>query len=41
MSKKGKANGSFFGNHIYSPLWSRRCHFLKDLSQVVDFSKLV
>jgi transposase len=38
MTKKGKANGSFFGNHIYSQLLSQRSHFLKDLSQVVDFS---
>lgn len=36
--KKGRANGSFFGNFIYDQLFCRRPHFLKDLAQVVDFS---
>ena len=37
MTKKGKANGSFFGNFLYEQILSRRPHFLKDLAQVVDF----
>jgi IS5 family transposase len=37
MTKKGKANGSFFGNFLYDQILSRRPHFLKDLAQVVDF----
>jgi transposase, IS5 family len=38
MTKKGKANGSFFGNHIYENLLARRSHLLYELSKVVDFS---
>ena len=38
MTKKGRANGSFFGNHIYENLLARRSHLLYELSQVVDFS---
>ena len=38
MSKKGRANGSFFGNHIYESLLARRSHLLYELGQVVDFS---
>lgn len=37
MTKKGKANGSFFGNFLYDQILSQRPHFLKDLAQVVDF----
>jgi len=37
MTKKGKANGSFFGNFLYEQILSQRPHFLKDLAQVVDF----
>lgn len=38
MTKKGSANGSFFGNHIYEHLLARRSHLLYELSKVVDFS---
>ena len=38
MTKKGKANGSFFGNFLYDQILSQRPHFLKDLAPVVDFS---
>jgi Transposase domain (DUF772) len=38
MTKKGRANGSFFGNHIYENLLARLSHLLYELSQVVDFS---
>lgn len=38
MSKTGSANGSFFGNFIYDQLLRRRPHFLRDLSQAVDFA---
>ncbi len=38
MTKKGRANGSFFGNHIYENLLARRPHILYDLSKVVDSS---
>ena len=38
MTKKGRANGSFFGNHIYENLLARGSHLLYDLSKVVDFS---
>ena len=38
MTKKGKANGSFFGNFLYEQILSQRPHFLKDLAQVVDFA---
>lgn len=37
MTKKGKANGFFFGNFLYEQILSQRPHFLKDLAQVVDF----
>ena len=37
MTKKGTANGSFFGNFLYEQILSQRPHFLKDLAQVVDF----
>lgn len=37
MTKKGKANGSFFGNFLYEQILSQRPHFLQDLAQVVDF----
>jgi len=37
MTKKGKANGSFFGNFLYEQILSQRPHFLKDLAHVVDF----
>jgi transposase len=37
MTKKGRANGSFFGNFLYEQILSQRPHFLKDLAQVVDF----
>jgi len=37
MTRKGKANGSFFGNFLYEQILSPRPHFLKDLAQVVDF----
>ena len=37
MTKKGKANGSFFGDFLYEQILSQRPHFLKDLVQVVDF----
>jgi hypothetical protein len=37
MTKKGKANGSFFGNFLYEQILSQRPHFLKDQAQVVDF----
>ncbi len=37
MTKKGKANGSFFGNFLYERILSPRPHFLKDLAPVVDF----
>ena len=37
MTKKDKANGSFFGNFLYEQILSQRLHFLKDLAQVVDF----
>ena len=38
LTKKGRDNGSFFGNHIYENLLARRTHLLYELSQVVDFS---
>ncbi len=31
MTKKGRANGSFFGNHIYENLLARRSHLLHQL----------
>ncbi len=34
MTKKGKANGSFFGNF---QILSQRPHFLKNLAQLVEF----
>ena len=37
MTKKGKANGSFFGNFLYEQILSQRPHFLKDLAQAVNF----
>jgi IS5 family transposase len=37
MTKKGTANGSFFGNFLYEQILSQRPHFLKDLPQWVDF----
>ena len=37
MTKKGRADGSFWGNHIYNNLLTRRSHLLYELSQVVDF----
>jgi hypothetical protein len=37
MTKKGKANGSFFGNFLWEQILSQRPHFLKDLAPVVDF----
>ena len=37
MTKKGKANGSFFGNFLYEQILSQRPHFLQDLARVVDF----
>ncbi len=37
MTKKGSANGSFFGNFLYEQVLSQRPHFLKDLAQAVDF----
>jgi IS5 family transposase len=37
MTKKGTANGSFFGNFLYEQILSQRPHFLKDLAQVIDF----
>jgi len=37
MTKKGKANGSFFGNFLWAQILSQRPHFLKDLAPVVDF----
>ena len=37
MTKKGKANGSFFGNFLYELILSPRPHFLKDLPHVLDF----
>ncbi len=41
MTKKGRANGSFFGNHIYENLLARRSHLLYELSQVMDVSALL
>jgi len=38
MTKNGKADGSFFGNHIYEHLLARGSHLLYELSKVVDFS---
>lgn len=37
MTKKGKANGSFFGSLLYEQIPSQRPHFLQDLAQVVAF----
>jgi hypothetical protein len=34
MSKKGTANGSFFGNFLYEQILDRRPHFLKDLASL-------
>jgi IS5 family transposase len=36
--KKGRANGSFFGNFVYDHLLRLRPHFLHDLGRTVDFS---
>ena len=38
MTKKGRANGSFFGNHIFENLLSRRPHLLYEFCQMVDCS---
>jgi len=35
--KKGRANGSFFGNFVYEHLLRLRPHFLHDLGRSVDF----
>jgi hypothetical protein len=37
MTKKGTANGYFFGNFLYEQILSQRPHFLMDLPQLVDF----